>query len=116
MEKCPKCNTLYIEYDKKTSEIFCLECKHRWKMNLDYDKIKNPILRKSFGKNTKQNILKIKEPKLKTMLRDFINNAMKEYPTIESKLIYQYILSYIVLEHFQIFEEWFKSCFKKEIK
>lgn len=53
--------------------------------------------------------MKNKEPKLKIMLREFIDKAIKEYPTIESKLIYQYILSHIVLEHFQIFEEWYKN-------
>jgi len=47
MERCPKCNSIYIQYDKFTEECYCLEksCLHRWKMELNPDIIQNDYLR-----------------------------------------------------------------------
>lgn len=54
----------------------------------------------------------MKEPKLKIMFREFIDKSLKEYSTIDSKIIYKYILNYIVLEHKEIFLEWYKETLK----
>lgn len=49
MERCPQCNSIYIQYDENNDECYCLnkECNHRWPANLDFHDIKNPYLRTS---------------------------------------------------------------------
>lgn len=48
-ERCPQCNSIYIQYDENNDECYCLnkECNHRWPANLDFHDIKNPYLRTS---------------------------------------------------------------------
>ncbi len=50
IERCPECQSIFIQYDENTEECYCLEkaCSHRWKMiELDFYNIKNPYLRTS---------------------------------------------------------------------
>jgi len=48
-EICPKCKSIFIQYDENNDECYCLEkhCNHRWKEDLDFNNIKNPYLRTS---------------------------------------------------------------------
>jgi len=48
-ENCPKCQSLFIQYDQNTNECYCLEkgCGHRWDADFDFNNIKNPYLRTS---------------------------------------------------------------------
>lgn len=49
MERCPKCKSIYIQYDEYSDECYCLnkECGHRWEADFDFHNIKNPYLRTS---------------------------------------------------------------------
>lgn len=52
MEKCPKCGSIYIQFDKYSDECYCLikNCNHRWKQLLIRDEIENDYLRLSMHK------------------------------------------------------------------
>ena len=47
VERCPKCGSIYIQYDRITGKCYCLikSCNHRWEQELDFDNIKNAYLR-----------------------------------------------------------------------
>lgn len=47
IERCPDCQSIFIQYDQNTDECYCLEknCNRRWKEDLDFYNIKNPYLR-----------------------------------------------------------------------
>ncbi len=49
IERCPHCHRIYIQYDETKDECYCLskDCGHRWKVDLDFENIKNPYLRAS---------------------------------------------------------------------
>lgn len=51
MEKCPKCNSIFIQCDRITKEGYCLvkNCGYRWAIKLPKDiyNIKNMYLRLS---------------------------------------------------------------------
>jgi hypothetical protein len=49
VERCPKCKSIYIQYDEYSDECYCLnkECGNRWEADLDFHNIKNPYLRTS---------------------------------------------------------------------
>ena len=53
MERCPQCESQFIQYNNVTGELYCLEkdCNHRWQQKLNYDKIKNDYLRTSIHNN-----------------------------------------------------------------
>lgn len=50
-EYCPKCKSLFIQYDKCRDECYCLvkNCNHRWVFNYDFCNIKNSYLRISIN-------------------------------------------------------------------
>ena len=47
IEKCPKCDSIFIQYNNATGQCYCLEkiCQHKWYQKLDYDSIENNYLR-----------------------------------------------------------------------
>lgn len=49
MEFCPRCNSIYIQYDENNDECYCLnrKCNNRWSAYLDFNNIRNPYLRTS---------------------------------------------------------------------
>ncbi len=50
IERCPKCQSLFIQYDEVKDELYCLEkqCNNRWSSDIDdFYNIKNPYLRNS---------------------------------------------------------------------
>ena len=53
MERCPKCNSVFIQADRITKECYCLEkvCSYRWfeKLPEDTCRIINPYLRISIS-------------------------------------------------------------------
>lgn len=50
-ETCPACNGMYIQQDKVTKELYCLDktCGNRWNQSLpeDISQVVNPYLRAS---------------------------------------------------------------------
>jgi hypothetical protein len=51
LESCPKCKSIFIQYDENSDECYCLmkECNHNWSVDLDFSNIKNPYLRASIS-------------------------------------------------------------------
>jgi len=53
IEKCPKCNSIFIQAERITKECYCLEkaCSYRWTIKLpkDTSEIINPYLRASIS-------------------------------------------------------------------
>lgn len=50
IEKCPKCESIFIQQDRITKKLYCLErnCNYRWDEDFkDIEKIKNMYLRAS---------------------------------------------------------------------
>ena len=52
MEACPKCRSVYIQFDNHTNECYCLvkDCGHRWKQSLIRNKVVNMYLRNTMYK------------------------------------------------------------------
>lgn len=51
IEICPKCDSIFIQYNETTQECYCLEkkCNHRWKRE-SLKNIKNSFLKLSVGR------------------------------------------------------------------
>ncbi len=48
LENCPKCGSIFIQYDEAQDQCYCLECNSRWEEDLDFNNIssiKNDYLR-----------------------------------------------------------------------
>ena len=47
MEKCPRCGSIFIQFNNFTDECYCLvkDCRNHWKQSLIRDKIENNYLR-----------------------------------------------------------------------
>jgi len=54
MERCPICNSTFIQYNNMTAELYCLEksCNHKWQEELIYDEIENVYLRTSIWESS----------------------------------------------------------------
>ena len=52
LEVCPRCNSIFIQYNEINDQCYCLEknCNYRWEEDIDFEninKIKNDYLRMS---------------------------------------------------------------------
>lgn len=41
LEICPICKSIFIQYDERRDQCYCLECKNRWEEDIDFDNINN---------------------------------------------------------------------------